>query len=452
MKQLILVMLISLSWGCVKLPIPRPSAPERYLYGQGFSTDSLPYDIRWWQLFGDRRLDSLEERALRQNLDLAVAASRVEQARQNRRVTVGAYLPTLDAEVTASSDHEKGSGTTRTFAIEGQISWEVPLFGALTASRRAAQAEILQSEWAFRGVVLSLTAEVATSYFQLLSYERSYHIAEQTYYLRREAAALTDSMVRYGMKSQVASDQAQSLVATAAADRAQYARQVAQSRLSMQILLGEEPHEEAIGRWGTELFTDQLPEEIPVGLPSDLLARRPDVMEALFELDQAAANVGLARAARLPTLSLTVEGGVASNELKGLFRNEPAAWQIGGSLLQPIFAFGRLKAQEQVAREKYCEAMFSYRQSFLQALSDVEQALVGVTTYAEQVAHTRELVARNEAVARKTQALYENGMSAYLDVIDAERSYYESQQQLIELIAARYIAYINLFKALGGGW
>lgn len=434
------------------MPIPDPSAPADYLYSKGFNRDSLPYDIRWWRLFEDPQLDRLEEIALKQNLDLAEAASRVEQARYNRKVVMGAYLPEFDFGVEASVDRAEPTGIVQEYTLTREISWELPLFGALRAAHQSAQAQTLQSEWAFRGVVLSLTAEVATTYFTLLAYERGLYVAEQTYYLRCETAALTDSLVRYGMESRVAADQAQSLVLSAAADREQYKRLVAQTSLSLATLLGEEPSEFSVAGWGAKLWLDHLPEEVPVGLPSELLGRRPDLMQSLFSLEQAAAGVGLARAARLPSFSLTLGGGVASDVLKGLFTGDPWIWSVSGTLLQPVFAFGKLKAQEKIAREKYYETLFSYRQNFLQALSEVDQALVAITTYRNQVARTRELVARNESVLRKTRALYENGMSDYLDVIDAERSYYASELQLVELLSDHYIAYVDLFKALGGGW
>ncbi len=446
-------LLLALALGsCVRLPIPNPSAPADYLYSEGFNHDSLPYEIRWWRLFDDPHLDRLEEQALRQNLDLAVAASRVEQARNNRKVEIGALLPQLEFGISASVEREEQTGVVRDFSIEPQAAWEIPLFGSLRSTKRAQQAKILQSEWAFRGVVLALTAEVATSYFTLLAYERNLYIAERTYYLRLEAAALTDSLVRYGMESRVAVDQARSLVAAAAADRAQYERLLAAEHLSLEILLGEEPRPYAGHGAGARLLQNSLPVDVPIGLPSDLLGRRPDLMESLFELDQAAANVGLARAKRFPSFSLTLAGGVASDTVKGIVNGDPWAWSLLGSILTPVFSFGKLKAQEKIALEQYYESMFSYRKSFLEALSDVAQALNSITTYREQVTYTREQVALNESVVRKSRALYENGMSTYLNLLDAERSYYASEQQLVSLLSAKYIAYIDLFKALGGGW
>lgn len=453
MKKIALFCTLLCSWfGCARLPLPNPSAPADYLYGVEFRRDTLPYDIRWWRHFGDESLNELEERALRQNLDLALAASRVDQVRRARRVDEAQYLPSIGVGIEASGEYASQSGIVQHYSIAPELSWEVPLFGSLRETKRAARARILQTEWAFRGVVLALTAEVATTYFNLAAYEREWQIAEQTYHLRSQAAALNDSLYRYGMVSRVEADQARSLALAAASDRASYERMVTQEWLNLLVLLGEEPMPYNSQGLGRALWEDSLPLELPIGLPSDLLGRRPDVMEALFSLDEAAANVGLARAARFPSLTLTLEGGVAADDWGRMFEGKPWIWSAVGSLVEPIFAFGKLKANEAIAREEYYQAMFDYRKSFLQALSDVEQSLVAISTYRQQVEKSREQVQLNEAVLHKTQALYRNGMADYLDVIDAERTSYESQQQLVSLMAAHYIAYIDLFKALGGGW
>lgn len=453
MKKISIFCVIVFFWvGCVRLPAPNPSAPADYQYGVEFRRDTLPYDIRWWRLFEDEQLNRLEERALRQNLDLALAASRVDQVRQARHVSEAQYLPSLGLSVEAQGEYAAQTGIEQRYTIAPELSWEIPLFGSLRETRRAARAQILETEWAFRGVVLSLTAEVATTYFNLVASEREWQIAEQTYHLRTQAAALNDSLYRYGMVSRVVADQAHSLALAAASDRAGYERQVVQQWLSLLVLLGEEPAPYSPQGLGAVLWEENLPAQLPVGLPSDLLHRRPDVMQALYALDGAAANVGLARAARFPALTLTLEGGVAADDWGRMFEGKPWIWSAVGSLVEPIFAFGKLRANEAVAREEYYQAVFDYRKSFLQALSDVEQSLVGISTYRRQVEESRRQVQLNEAVLNKTRALYRNGMAAYLDVIDAERTCYESQLELVNLSAAHYIAYIDLFKALGGGW
>lgn len=435
-----------------RLYVPHPELPRDYLYAGGFPQDSLPHDIRWWEIFGDTTLNRLVETALMNNRDLAAAASRVEAARLNLAVARAPYLPQFGIGVSAEGDYLEPTGITQKYAVEPTLSWEISLFGALRNAKRSARAEILSTEWAFRGVTLSLTAEVATTYFTLLQYDRDLEIARRSYDLRRQSAALIDSMFRYGMSNSVALEQARSLVYTAAADIPQYTRAVEQTRLSLGILLGENPQRADTARRGIGLNTDYQPIEIPVGIPSDLLHRRPDVMQAWYEMQSAAAQVGIAHAARFPSLSLTASGGVFSTSIKGLTSENPWAWSATAALTQPLFAFGKLKRQEQIARESYIQSVYAYEQSILQALSDVEQALVSISTYRQQTERYAALVMANSDIATKTKALYDSGMSAYLDVIDAERSLYESQMEFVNLTAQQYINYVDLYKALGGGW
>ncbi len=454
MKRLLLPLmpLLLLLSACLKLPAPEVRTPATWLEMQGFSPDTLPYDIRWWEVFADTTLNALQEQALRDNRGLASAAARVESARRNLVVAQSAYLPSLEVGIEASAEHQAGVGTVQKYSVSPSISWEVSLFGALRATRQEARSAILSSEWAFRGVLLSLTAEVATTYFNYLAYRQNLEIAEQTTRLRAEQAALTDSLYYYGMESAVARDQARSLLYTAEADQAQYRRLAQQTLYSLQILLGEEPSAVDTRGWGYPLTEQPLPLSVPVGLPSDLLSRRPDVMEDLYSLDAAAARVGMARAARFPTLNLTGQGGVVAESVKDLTRGDPWVWSAAASLIQPVFAFGRLKAQERIAREAYMEALFGYEETILEALSEVEQALVGITMLRQEQERTAQLVAANEAIAQKSRALYENGMADYLDLLDAERSYYSSRTEWITLSANLSIGYVQLFKALGGGW
>ena len=299
---------------------------------------------------------------------------------------------------------------------------------------------------------LSLAAEVATTYFTLLEYERDLAIARRSCTLRRESAALIDSMFRYGMSDGVALEQARSLVYTAEADIPQYERAVKQTRLSLDILLGETPQAADSTGAGLRLLVDRHPADIPVGLPSELLKRRPDIMEARYDMLQAAAEAGVARGARFPSIALTAKGGIASNSIKGLTAANPWAWDALGSLTQPLFAFGKLRRSELAAMERYTQAAKTYEQTVLTAFADVEKALVAIATYRGQAERYCELVVSNDRIATMTQALYRSGLSDYLDVIDAQRSLYQSQMGLVNLVAQQYINYVNLCKALGGGW
>ena len=431
---------------------PQVATPESYVYGAGFSSDTTGVGERWWELFGDTTLDALVEQALANNRDVAVAAARVQQARANLKTVRAQYLPQIGAEATAEGEYTPETKIVQSYAVEPTLSWELSLFGALRNAKRAARAQIASSEWALRGVRLSLAAEVATTYFTLLEYERDLSIARQTLRLRRESAALIDSMFRYGMSDGVALEQARSLVYTAEADIPQYERAVKQTRLSLDILLGETPQAADSTGAGLRLLVDRHPADIPVGLPSELLERRPDIMEARYDMLQAAAEAGVARGARFPSIALTAKGGIASNSIKGLTAANPWAWDALGSLTQPLFAFGKLRRSELAAMERYTQAAKTYEQTVLTAFADVEKALVAIATYRGQAERYCELVVSNDRIATMTQALYRSGLSDYLDVIDAQRSLYQSQMGLVNLVAQQYINYVNLCKALGGGW
>lgn len=435
-----------------KLFSPQVTTPESYVYAGSFSQDTTSLAADWWRLFGDTTLNRLVERALENNRDVAVAASRIEQARANLGAVRAQFLPQAGIGIEAEGEYTPQTKIVQTYAIEPSLSWEISLFGAMRNATRAAKAELAASEWALRGVRLSLAAEVATTYFTLLEYERDLSIARQSYSLRRESAALIDSMFRYGMSDGVALEQARSLVYTAQADIPLYKRAVEQTQLSLNVLLGDTPRRAVSSDAGLRLLADYQPEDIPVGLPSELLQRRPDIVQARYNLLQAAANAGAARSARFPSIALTAKGGIASNSIKGLTSANPWAWDAVGQLTQPIFAFGKLKRQEQVAIELYNQSALTYEQTVLTAFADVEKALVAIDTFRNQVGRYGELVLANDRIATMTQALYRSGMSDYLDVIDAQRSLYESQMQYVNLVAQQYINYVNLCKALGGGW
>lgn len=435
-----------------KLYPPQVDVPEKYLFAGQNAGDSTTIPVRWWEMFCDPELNLMVEKALASNRNLLSAVSRITEARDQLAVARAQFLPSVGLGISAEGDYTSPTRIVQEYAVEPSLSWEVSLFGALKNTDRAARAQILASEWAWRGVMLSLTAEIATTYFTLRQYQRDLAIARRSYGLRRESAALIDSMFRYGMSDGVALEQARSLVYTAAADIPQYRRAVEQTRLSLATLLGETPVRADTLSDCRALETDCRPEEIPAGLPSALLERRPDVMEAYYTMQQAAFEVGIARAARYPSIALTGKGGIASTSIKGLTSGDPWAWNAVGSLTQPIFSFGRLRRKEMAAKESYMQSVFAYEQTVLEAFADVETALSAIGSYRQQTEQYEKLVEANRRVADMTRALYLSGMSDYLSVIDAERSLYESQMELVNLTAQQYIACIDLCKALGGGW
>lgn len=439
--------------GCTpRLQPPQVDVPVAYRYTDRFSSDSIRLTTQWWTLFGDSTLNFLVERALQQNNDLRTAISRIEQARANLRIARAEYLPEVGASLSGGATYNRETRIVQSYAVEPTLQWEISLFGSLRHATMAARSELAATEWACRGVELSLAAEVATTYFTLLQYERDLLIATRTYALRSESAALIDSMFRFGMSSGVDLEQARSLVYSAESDIPRYRNAVQETLLALNVLLGDVPQDYRGAEVGEELLTDRQPEALTVGLPSELLQRRPDIMQAYYQLQQAAAQAGVARSNRFPSLTLTAEGGIGAASLKGLTSSNPAVWSASGSLVAPLFNFGRLRSAERVAVEAYQQAVYSYEQTLLTAFSEVEKALSQISSNREQIDRYGELVASYRQIVTMAHALYRNGMVDYLDVIDAERTLYSSQMQYVNLVAQQYINYVSLCKALGGGW
>lgn len=450
MKRLLPILLLAGSCTPRLMPVRVPTY-DNYVCAEGFAQDSIFADEAWWTLFGDPTLDSLVRRALDNNRDIAAAAAAVEQARAQRAIARARFLPQFGAEIDAGGDYDAQTKIVQSYAVEPTLEWEISLFGALRQADRAARAALASSEWALRGMRLSVAAEVATTYFTLSEYRSDLEIARRSRTLRSESAALIGSMFRYGMSDGVALEQARSLLYTAEADIPLYERSLEQTALSLNTLTGDVPQRE-VPATNERLSGDRQLPEIPVGLPSELLVRRPDIIEARYRVVQTAAQAGAARSARFPSLLLTAKGGIAAASIKGLTASNPWAWSAVGGLTEPIFAFGKLKRSEQAAIAQYDQAARNYEQTVLEAFSDVEQALTAIRTYRIQRERVERLVEANERIAVMERALFRSGMTDYLDVIDAERSLYDSQKQLVDITTQQYIAYVGLCKALGGGF
>ena len=449
LSALLLVVLV----GCnPRLVAPRVVVPERYYYGESFEQDTVRVEPCWWRLFGDTTLNTLVEYAIEQNKNLQIAISRIEEARHNLAVVRSAFLPSVGAEVSANGEYSSATDdVAQAYKITPTVSWEIPLFGSLRHASNKARAELMYAEWQLRGVQLSLEAEVASTYFTLLQYRQDLMIARRSSELRREMVTLIDSLHHYGFATGVNLEQARSLLYTSEVDIPRYEFAIAQTILSLATLLGEEP-----AKLSRLAYSEKLPElsvphfyDVAVGVPSDMLMRRPDMMSAYYTLQGAAADVGIARVARLPSFALTLFGGTATDRVTKLFSGE--AWVANAllSLSQPIYNFGGLRRKELAAREAYRQSVLSYEQTFIEALADVEEALVNITTSRDELVRYEELVRSNRKVATITNALYISGLSNYLDVIDAERSLYTSHMERANIVAQQYINLINLYKALG---
>ena len=453
---IIYIAIATLFFGCnPHLATPQLATHEEYIFGKNFSRDSIRFNSEWWQMFGDTTLNHLIVKTLSQNKNIEIAASRIEEARHNLVVTRSTYWPSISGTISAEGKYESVTDNiAQSYKILPQASWEIPLFGSLRHATKGAKAAIDYEVWQYRGVRLALEAEVATTYFTLLQYRQDLKIAKRSSELRREMVTLIDSLYNYGFASGVNLEQAQSLLYTAEADIPLYERAIAQTLLSLATLTGDTTETYInLGVGGSSAITnDYQPYDIAIGVPSDILHRRPDVMSAYYTMQQAAANVGLARSARLPSVTLTLFGGTATDKVSQLFSSKGWVADAMASIAQPIFNFGGLRRRELAAREAYKQSLLAYEQSYIEALSDVESALVAITSSREELLRYAGLVKSYRNIAIMTYSLYRNGLSGYLDVIDAERSLYTSQMQFENLVAQQYINYINLCKALGGGY
>ncbi len=452
-SSIAIVLFAASAVGCApKLAQPNETPPQGWIFANDYPQDSLHLPINWWESFGDTTLNHLVESALEHNRDIAAAAANVQVSQSKIRVVRAEYLPALTLDATAEGTYTKESKTTtQSYALEPTISWELSLFGSMRQSVLNAKAAFETTLWEYRAMRLSVAAQVATTYFTLQQALTNLHIAQYTYDLRLENAALIDSMASYGLNNKIYSEQAYMLLYTAKGDILSYRRAVEQSRMSLATLLGENPSP-TVGEQIGQIGDSPLPPPIPIGVPSDLLNRRPDVAQSYYTMQGAAAAVGIARAARYPTISLTGSGGLLSSALKDISSTGTLGWSATGKIVAPIFNFGALRKREAVTRDMYMMALYNYEQSMLTAFSDVEQALIAIATYNEQRSAAAKLVAANSRVAYLVGALYNSGMEDYLDYTDAQRELYSSQQQLVNIIAEQYLSYVKLYKALGGGF
>lgn len=399
---------------------------------------------RWWRSMGDATLDSLMQRAFANNRDLRSAVKSVEIARLGIASAKALALPslTLGADVGA----KQGVPVTGSYTVMPTISWEVDLWGKIRRQAEAAGADFHVSEYQAAAIMQNLAAEVATTYFSTCSYRDALHVATTTYLSRLRSQTLMDSMFRYGAISEVDLKQAFASTATANAAVEQYSRAYKSALLSLNLLLGDYPND--------VILSDTPPTLTPIGagVPSSLLERRADVMQAYFGLQKANAMIGVAIAERLPSISLTGSGGLAASIINDAATGRPLAWSASASLLAPILNWGTLKRNERIARIETEQALLAYEQSVLTAISDVETALVAVDTYNGQVRSLASVVEASSRAQMLSDALYRAGEASYLDVLDADRSLFSAELSYIDAVNNRISAYITLYKALGGGW
>jgi outer membrane protein, multidrug efflux system len=411
-------------------------------------------DEKWWDVFQDPQLQSLIRTALQNNYDVRIAAARVLEARAQLGITRANQFPSLAGGGGITSERSSKAGPIPAFELtQGQVSvsaaWNLDFWGQYRRATEAQRALLLGEEWAQEAVIASLVANVASSYFQLRELDLQLEISKRTLASRHESLDLTTLRTEHGIDTMLDQRQAEQLVYTAAAQVPDLERQIGQQENALSILLGQNPG--SIPR-GLELTAQPHAPEVPAGLPSALLERRPDIREAEENLIAANAQIGVARAAYFPQISLTGSGGYESPSLLNLFTGPAGIWNFGGSLVQPIFEGGRLKNGVRLAEAQRQEMVLTYQKSIQDAFRDVSDALIAYQKNREFRIQQEKLTNSAGEAAQLSKQRFNAGATDYLEVLTNDTNYFSDQLTLAQAQLNELEALVQLYQALGGGW
>ena len=436
---------------------PSYKAAELGNWKEGEPLDHVPKG-NWWSVFGDSGLDALETQALQANQNLKAAVARLEQSRATARVARSELLPSLNLapgftrqRYSPNQSPSFGSLTASTFSVPLDLSYEIDLWGRVRRSFESARADAQASLADYYNILLALQTDVAQNYFTLRALDAELGTVAGTVALRQEQVKLVRSRFEGGIGNELDVARAETELATTEADAAALARRRSELENALAILVGSAPSSFRLPA-ATSTNWNPVPPEIPVGLPADLLERRPDVAEAERQLAAANARIGVAKASFFPVLSLTASGGYLSGELDTLFKWDSRVWSVGPSLSLPIFAGGRNRANYRRSRAAFEEAIARYRQQVLVAFGDVEDSLAGLHYLAEQAAAQQRAVSQARRAASLATDRYRSGIVSYLEVVDANREALSAERANNQLAGQRLAATVQLVKALGGGW
>jgi multidrug efflux system outer membrane protein len=410
-------------------------------------------DLPWWQVFQDPPLQDLIRTALKQNYDLQIATERINQARAQVAVTRSSLFPQVQGNSEFSGGREGNFQTKYNFLnLTADAAFQLDFFGKIRRATEAARAELLATEDARQTVILTLVSDVASDYFALLELDLQLQITQETVKTQEDSVKLTTLRVQHGVATKLDVLQAQQTLDTANAQIPDLQRQIAQEENAISILLGNYP--QAVLR-GRPLVEQTLPPEVPPGLPSALLERRPDIREAEQVLVAANAEIGVAKAQFFPQISLTGSGGGAfgrSSAFSGLMSSQFGVWSYGANVSQPIFTGGALKGNLKSAQSQYQQALLAYRQTIQRAFGDVSDALIGYEKLHEVRVRQEDTVADLQESVRLSNLRYTGGTTTYLEVLDGQRSLFAAELTLAQARGNEYQSLVQLYRSLGGGW
>jgi multidrug efflux system outer membrane protein len=434
-------------------PVPTPAT---YRFAATEVADTA--NTEWWKQFQDPVLDDLIAAALANNKDVKIAAARVEQFMGQFVTTRSALFPQISAGATAGRQRISRAGPQPTlpgvgpvfndFELSVSAAWEIDLFGRIRRLTEAARANLLSSEEARRATILSLVASVASSYLNLRSLDQQLAIAKATTESRAESVHVFTLRFEGGEVSQMELAQSQSEYEASLATIPQLETQIAQQEDALSVLLGDNPRPIVRGR---ELGAFATP-VIPAGLPSHLLERRPDLLQAEQDLIAANALIGAARALYFPQISITGLFGTASGQFSSLFTGPSRVWSFAGAVTQPIFTAGNISGQVQTAEAQQRAALLSYQKAIQVAFQEVDDALIASQKLHTQLEVQGRQVTALATYARLARARYEGGYTSYIEVLDAERSLFDAQLAQTQTQAAALTSFVTLYKVMGGGW
>jgi len=436
---------------------PWVNTPENFRSAPTSADHSSFADLPWWQVFHDERLQNLIQQALVNNYDLRVAVSRVEQARQISLQARSQFFPQVnfDGGIGTGKNALFGaiapnSGQTQDSAfIDLSVFWEVDLWGRIRRLNEAARAQFLATEEARRGVTISLVSAVAQAYFELLQLDLQLEIAKRNTQSFADTLRIFSLRREQGVASKLETASAEALLTSTAANIPELERQIVLKENQINVLLGRNP---APVERTTGLLDERLSVEIPAGLPSSLLERRPDIRQAEENLRAANAQVGVAVANFFPRIGLTSLFGKASPELADFTSGTTNLWAVAGNLTGPVFQGGALVAQYRQAKAVWEEARLRYEQTVINALQEVSNALISRQKYQEvQAQQARSVKAYEEAVQVSLQR-YIAGKASYYEVLQNQQNLFPAETVLAQTELNRLLAVVQLYKALGGGW
>ncbi len=410
-------------------------------------------DLPWWQVFQDPQLQELIRTALKQNYDLQLATERINAARAQVAIARSRLFPQVQGNADFSGGKEHNFQTKSNFLLlTADAAFQLDFFGRLRRATEASRAELLATEDSRQTVILTLVSDVASAYFALLQLDLQLQITRETVKTQQDSVKLTNLRVEHGVATRLDVLQAQQVLDSANAQIPDLERRIAQEENAISILLGNYP--QAVPR-GRPLVEQPLPPEVPPGMPSSLIERRPDIREAEQVMVAANAEIGVAKAQFFPQIALTGSGGGSfgrSSAFSSLMGSQIGIWSYGAQVSQPIFTGGALRGNLRAAESQHQQALISYRQTIQRAFGDVSDALIGYEKLHQVRVRQEDTVKDLQESVRLSEMRYKGGTTTYLEVLDGQRSLFSAELTLAEARGTEYQSLVQLYRALGGGW